>query len=133
MRISKSAFILILVAHLFATAIISSKVAEATATNATRIPFGTYFQSRSTNPLPSGQPGEWNSGGTMNICNTSGSCYAEASPVPSPTATSVDAGATVGSAAGTKLDTCSAGNQGGTCYTQKDVITVMKQLGFLAF
>lgn len=133
MRVSKSALILFFFANIFVASIVASQVAEATATNATRIPWGTFFASRSANPLPSGSPGEWNNGGTMNICNTSGSCYAEASPVPSPTATSFDGGSTLGSAAATKLDTCSTGASGSTCYRFKDVVTALKQLGILAF
>lgn len=109
----------------------------AAATNATRISFATFFAPRSTNQTPDGFPSFWNSSTTMptgiEVCNSTGSCYPLASPIPTPSpVVSADAGVTIGSGATTKVDTCSTGRTGTICYRLSDVVSALKASGQLA-
>lgn len=136
-------FALLIPLALVGTLTVLSPPAQGAATNATRIPWGIFFAGRTSNPLPSPQPGMWGSslgdaGTVLQVCaqggaGANGTCYPIASPLPAAAvAGSADAGSSLGSGAAVKLDTCSTGGSGSTCYTLKQVVGILKTTGQLA-
>lgn len=123
------------------TTMVMQEHALEAATNAARFRTGLYFGGNGgsiTNPMPSGNPGLYgatiaDAGIVMRACDQNGVCYPMASPLPTAAVGgSADAGSTLGSAAATKLDTCSTGGTGTSCYTLKQVVGILKAIGALA-
>ncbi len=120
--------------------LLAPKMAVGAPTNATRIPFGIFFTPRSSNstdPLPSPSPGIYaNQYAVMQACAAANpdagtqTCYPIASPMPSPGG-SADAGTALGAGATAKIDTCSTGGLGTTCYTLESAIFALKKIGAL--
>jgi hypothetical protein len=92
---------------------------------------GLYMPAKSSIDIPDGAVGLWNKSNRLTARNTLGVDYIMASPFPT-VGGSFDAGTTVGSGAATKVDTCSTGNTGASCFTLKDVVNILKTNGTLA-
>lgn len=120
---------------LIALFVLTPAAVYAVATAATRLQ-GAYFVPRGANPNPDGGVGfyaqQLDAGtGNLQACNSSNVCYPVA--VPQTTAGgSADAGATIGTDTAIKLDTCTTGGTGSTCYRLKDIVNALKITGALA-
>lgn len=92
---------------------------------------GVFFASRSSNPIPSPQPGFYNASGTLQVCDND-VCYPLASPIPTPSPyPSADAGVALGSAAAATVDTRVTGGTGTKAYRLQDVVRALKVSGTL--